>query len=294
MDALALLCTLHGDGPATLKRLRRAGCATLDDVALRDPEALAELLEVTDSVARRFGREARHLVQRMEGQALDREESGEPGPVATATGPSHLGRTDRAILSSVLDRWREQDARDPVLPADPIVTEDEPEVAVRAIAPDAVDGLDAELSRAFAAEGLGTLEELVDADSLLLAAAVGQPFSTIRRIQFLAQRAMQAAPNGSDAIPRPAPQPVSVTPRLATEPAEIPLGVALARGRAETPELREAPQARVAPPTRNSVVRPAGPGTVLNWNFDLSPPTDPPVEPRGADEDHEGPAGPFA
>lgn len=284
MDALALLCTLHGDGPATLKRLRRAGCATLEDVDRRDPEELAGLLEVTDSVARRFGREARHLVQRMEGQALDREESGEPGPIATAPGPSNLDRNDRAILSSVLDRWREQDSRELVLPAEPIVAEDEPEVAARAIAPGAVDGLDAELSRALAAEGIGTLEELADADGLLLATAIGQPFSTVRRIQFLGQRAMLDAPNGSDAIPRPAPQQVSIAPRLATEPAETPLGITLARGRVESPP----------PPIHDAAARPDGPGTVLNWNFDLRPPTAPPVEEQGPSEDHEGSAGPFA
>ncbi len=29
MDTLALLCNLHADGPATLQRLRRAGCESL-------------------------------------------------------------------------------------------------------------------------------------------------------------------------------------------------------------------------------------------------------------------------
>ena len=36
MDTMALLCTLHGDGPATLKTLRRSGLTSLDAVAKED------------------------------------------------------------------------------------------------------------------------------------------------------------------------------------------------------------------------------------------------------------------
>ncbi|MEO2236906.1 MAG: hypothetical protein ABGW95_01485, partial [Candidatus Poseidoniia archaeon] len=50
MDALALLCTLHADGPATLKRLRRAGCTSLERLDAFEPEEL-ELLKQLDGEA---------------------------------------------------------------------------------------------------------------------------------------------------------------------------------------------------------------------------------------------------
>ena len=50
MESLALLCTLHADGPTTLKRLRRAGCRSLLDLESFGSDQLAGLLEVTPAV----------------------------------------------------------------------------------------------------------------------------------------------------------------------------------------------------------------------------------------------------
>lgn len=83
MDALALLCNLYGDGPATLKRLRSAGCdsfSALDDL---EPDQLAEILGTNEAAARRFLREARLLVERVADGQLEIEER---PPLATASG----------------------------------------------------------------------------------------------------------------------------------------------------------------------------------------------------------------
>jgi hypothetical protein len=77
MDALALLCTLHADGPTTLKRLRQAGCTTLEALAALEPERAASLLDDTPAMARRLQREARTLRERLTGE-LERAEEAVP------------------------------------------------------------------------------------------------------------------------------------------------------------------------------------------------------------------------
>ena len=64
MDAMALLCNLHADGPSTMRRLRQAGCHTLEDLHNTPAAKLASILEVPESVARRFIMEARFLAER--------------------------------------------------------------------------------------------------------------------------------------------------------------------------------------------------------------------------------------
>src|SRR5262245_40076537 len=65
MDALALLCNLYGDGPATLRRLREAGCASVASLDGIPAEDLALILGTSPVGAQRFQREARHLLQRV-------------------------------------------------------------------------------------------------------------------------------------------------------------------------------------------------------------------------------------
>src|SRR5262245_23744500 len=64
MDTLALLCNLHADGPATLQRLRRAGCESLAALRRLDAGSLATVLEWNERAAERFLREAELLAQR--------------------------------------------------------------------------------------------------------------------------------------------------------------------------------------------------------------------------------------
>jgi len=82
MDTLALLCTLHADGPASLQRLRAAELYSIDDVLGCSVETTADVLGLSMAQARRFHREARMLAMRMHTEGLDREERMYPGSMA--------------------------------------------------------------------------------------------------------------------------------------------------------------------------------------------------------------------
>ena len=45
MDTLALLCNLHAEGPATLRKLRELGCKSIDDLTRLPVETITSLLE---------------------------------------------------------------------------------------------------------------------------------------------------------------------------------------------------------------------------------------------------------
>jgi len=66
MDALALLCNLHADGPFTLQRLRRSGCESLGVLLELSPLELANYLDGNERTADRFLREAELLAERLE------------------------------------------------------------------------------------------------------------------------------------------------------------------------------------------------------------------------------------
>ncbi|MEM6674328.1 MAG: hypothetical protein AAF726_15895, partial [Planctomycetota bacterium] len=75
MDALALLCTLHADGPTSLKQLRARGCGDIQALVARSVDHVAEDLGVERSAARRLLREARLLVERIGDGELDAEDA---------------------------------------------------------------------------------------------------------------------------------------------------------------------------------------------------------------------------
>src|SRR5688572_19043126 len=113
MDAIALLCTLHADGPTTVRRLRASGCADLAALLALAPEDLAGLLGAAPAVARRFQREARHLQERLGPGWDDRgDPTAAPAPaeaaIARDTEPALSGREPH-ILESVLATWRRKD-----------------------------------------------------------------------------------------------------------------------------------------------------------------------------------------
>ncbi len=123
MDALALLCTLHADGPTTLRRLRDAGCTSLEELARVRADHLADLLGVSPAQGRRFLREAAGLAERLGERGLDGEEepagpaAGRPtiAPAPAAPAPAEgrdLDRTDRRVLERVIERWREEEERE--------------------------------------------------------------------------------------------------------------------------------------------------------------------------------------
>jgi len=68
MDALALLCNLHADGPFTLQRLRRSGCESLDVLLELPALQLSTHLDGSERTAERFLREAQLLAERLEDQ----------------------------------------------------------------------------------------------------------------------------------------------------------------------------------------------------------------------------------
>jgi hypothetical protein len=123
MDAMALLCTLHADGPATLKRLRQAGCGSIESVKELEPDRLAELIGTTPAGARRFLREAAHLTVRLDLGFLERESGGSVARAADLTVPdatladapaarevrTTLGHRDQRIVEQVLESWRRRD-----------------------------------------------------------------------------------------------------------------------------------------------------------------------------------------
>jgi len=74
MDALALLCNLHADGPVTLQRLRRSGLESLTALLELDAEELADRIGWEDRPAERFLREAWCLSERLEEGLLDEED----------------------------------------------------------------------------------------------------------------------------------------------------------------------------------------------------------------------------
>ena len=65
MDPLALLSNLHGDGPATLHRLRRNGCDSLSALLTADLADLVPILGWAPDRAERFVREADALARRL-------------------------------------------------------------------------------------------------------------------------------------------------------------------------------------------------------------------------------------
>lgn len=251
MDALALLCTLHAEGPSTLQRLKAAGCHSLADLARLEDERLIELIESTPAAARRFRREARHLAERVGADWLEREEGREETVAPAKSEPavevqSRLPANERGILEKVLAQWREADARDAVkepvqesacapvsacdepLSLEGLVLESlEPEAAVAGtpLQVGCVDGLDERVLEALANCGVDTLEalEAIDLDQLALQSGIG--YSRLDRIRRLMFRAgilpVEAAPvvEPRDLL---LPHPPSALPRAATrwEPAE--------------------------------------------------------------------------
>jgi hypothetical protein len=360
MESLALLCTLHADGPASLRRLRRAGCDSIAHLERLAPGELASILEVPPAVARRLGREARGLSARLDpgsvdaGTLNDREEAPELGagtedaistgpadvPTASAEGGASglasagLGRRDRALLDKVLGQWTQanqsgvtppvRSAPPPPLVVDGLAETVEAETVevVQPVEPETVepespptltggevDGLDGDLAAALAAAGINDLTGLVEADAVGLARTVARPFAQVRRVQFLARRALAAQPaqaqvqqpveaNLVESRPvesrpgtlRPATElelPVPRTPAPPTpEPAaEIPGGETSTQPRkfweprpqwagdlGTTIPVEQPiplPPEAPTPPAMPRVRRPRRPGRTLNWTFEV-------------------------
>jgi hypothetical protein len=256
MDAMALLCNMHADGPATIKVLRRAGVSSLSDITRARHERLAELLGVSPAYARRFAREARLLGDRLGEVVFDAEEAiGSEAPES----PSRSALDAQADTTSSPDLDRALLDRQPSLfrpPAFGAEGGDKPQDATRAgqssgqriwepagsalrpgarvlpaqgtpLRRDAIEGLDAAWCDRLVAQGVLTLETLVDAPALKLARRLGVPLTALMDLQVLAQHALAESARGeararaaaSDAgtgrTPEPEPDYVLYPPRPA-------------------------------------------------------------------------------
>jgi hypothetical protein len=239
MDALALLCNLHGDGPGTLAGLREAGVVELSELARLDDERLSELLGGAASAPARFRREAQLLLERLEGPAAgpaepvvelpDRQVEvvparavlPEPAPLpepseALADGPGlappvQLGPPEEQdpVVSAVLGLWSH-------LEQGPAFSENS------TLAESHLDGLRPEEVVQLAQAGVRTLAELADCDPLVTSGEVGISYTHLSHLRFLARRHLRA---GSAVVPR-APAPAGQAELASTQesPAESPAG----------------------------------------------------------------------
>lgn len=216
MDALALLCTLHADGPATLQRLRAAGCGDLQAIQGLGAAGLGDTLGVPAAAARRLLREARHLAQRLEADLLDREEGARAlteftgltgrrpaqaahparctlGPQEAdaqplAQGPPARDRAgqEQALLARVLESWRNLEQEEGAVGVlDPMNCPEQPPVAARDEARAGalrLEDLDAGIAAVLAASGVHSPAQLLRSDLLELARASGIAYTRLRRV----------------------------------------------------------------------------------------------------------------
>jgi hypothetical protein len=210
IDRLALLCTLHADGPRSLRQLREAGCHSLEALGAMETDNIGDVLRLPPAAARRFSREASRLQDRLEPD-LDREEVTYPpasGQRAAGYGApefssprdpdtdvvSRLDVRDRELLDRVVHSWRPVEYVDrpekpsrveesAETPAPQVVLEPESEPTLQ---PGDVEGLDSDLCASLAQVGIRTLEDLVNCSVDELVTRAGLPFTRARTLQFRA------------------------------------------------------------------------------------------------------------
>lgn len=208
MDALALLCNLHADGPFTLQRLRRAGCDSLAALLEVDAGVLGQHVDGGERGAERFLREAQVLAERLEGEVeadfedVDLEDEPEqdelPLDVDEEEGEDEDLESDEPIEESwhaaevdeVLATWRDRDREEPPEePRDFVVPRPEWTPAQNPPLDQLhLDGVEAGLAHRLAEHGVITLKGLVESSPLELARDLGVGFTRVKHIQFLAQR----------------------------------------------------------------------------------------------------------
>lgn len=203
MDAFALLCNLHGNGPLTLRRLRRAGIHSLEDVTSLPPEQLARVLAGPQSLALRFASEARELARRVATEPLESED--EPVAMAPARVPA------RALTTTVSTPERAsavlpfEAVPAPAPETTPAPQPPAPDLNLARddslLAPGLLEGLDRALCERLVAQGVRTLETLNAMTELSFARAVGIPYTKLIELQY------QARCRGRDIIVPAAPPP---------------------------------------------------------------------------------------
>ncbi len=233
MDTLALLCNLHADGPATLQRLRRAGCESLSALRRLDPGSLAQRLEWSERTAERFLREAALLGERVEHTEDEGHELAEPefelesALVEELDGSSAEAESEQADdgdeseseaeeqevgyappaarVAAVLGTWRELDSAAP--PAEPgvfVIPRPASETDQR-LDLVRIDGLSRPLLKRLADLGVCSLRELVGASPVELSRTIPLGFTRLRHAQFLAARELERLASFASVPPALAP-----------------------------------------------------------------------------------------
>jgi len=160
VDGLALLCNLFADGPVTLKRLRAARVASLDELERASPERLAEWLHASVPQARAFIEEARKLV----------------GRLCAPTGPPRQA----PVVASV-----------PSVSSRPVPSASR-SAGARTLQPGLFPGLDEGACARLASYQVRTVRALSEAAGLALARRTGIPYSTLLDLSRHARRALAA------------------------------------------------------------------------------------------------------
>lgn len=289
MDALALLCNLYGDGPATLKRLRSAGLSSVESLEQIEAPGLAQTLETTEAAARRFLREARLLGERIVESGfedevrppiaseliapgghtgtvpiVELEDDVEDGEAAELEAEPESGDHE-SLVEEVLSTWRERDILvrgdwDDSAAAE-VVVEDPAELPEAEATSGAVEGTPLELrmldglSRSWcerlAACGLETVEQLADMDTLAVAEELGEGLTRLDRFRFLARRFLAGPEPAAAADDVLVPRP----PKVASHP----LVEAPPPGNETRFSLSEAPLGVATSPLARELDRAAGP-----------------------------------
>lgn len=253
MDTLALLCNLHADGPATLHRLRRAGCESLAALCRLEAGALASRLEWNERTAERFLREASLLAERvqedepvgggleapafeleallvedLDDSAAEPEEEDEDAELeeeaeedleevaAQAAAPQER-------VDAVLGAWRELDrVAPPSEPGEFVIPRPAPapDLALDAVE---LEGLTPRLVARLAELGVTRLRQFAEARELDLARALPLGFTRLKHLQFGARQRLAALP----AVPATlAPTPVEAAFEPFTPPPSDPFETA--------------------------------------------------------------------
>jgi len=253
MDALALLCNLHADGPATLQRLRRSACDSLTALRRLDPARLASLLDWNERAAERFLREAALLCERVQedepgaepssaagehefelesalieeledAPGEDESDDGEPEDETLAESDEESEADAPAFVAeqtaAVLEEWRELDrVSPPVDPADFVIPRPEPPPD-RSLHGLVLEGLSPALRGRLAELGVHPRRELAQANELDLARAIPLGYTRLKRLQALAAREL-ATLAAHPAAPAPTPALSPVFEAYAPPPSEF-------------------------------------------------------------------------
>ncbi len=184
MDAMALLCNVHADGPATRKLLRRAGCDSLEALLAIPPEELAGILGSSPSFARRILQEAENLAARVGSSLLERDEE------------ETMARSQRSQTAPA----RAAPEPPPTRKLTPTERTAEP------LRPGLLAGLDRTWCERLARRGVATLEALAQAPGLELSRELGFSYPRLLELQCLAQRFLSTAIQPARLAPDPEPQ----------------------------------------------------------------------------------------